>query len=898
VGYELGVDLGATTVAAAVTADSRVQMVDLGAAAATVPAVVFLEDDGSLIAGEAAARRAAEHPARAGRELTRKLGRPAPVRLGDTPYPPGTLLGALLQHVVARVAETAGGQPDRVLLTHPAHWPPARLAAFTEAARGAGLPEVRTATTAEAVVTHYATTGRIAEGDTVAVFDLGGDSFSAEVLRRTPNGVEPLGQPEGIERLGGGTFDEALLSHVNQATGGPLAGLDRRDPEHAAAVAGLRRNCATAKQELSTEGATTIRVLLPNRQADVAVTRPEFEQLIRTSIETTIGALLKALQSAGVEPRELAAVLLVGGSSQIPLVAKMVSEVLARPIMLDPDPKRPVTMGAATLAAAVPDTAAPSAPPATEEARVPTGPAELPTPPAPAAVTDRVQWSGAWKEPAAVPVPRDRREVAARAAGVGTRERSAAGAPASLFEPSEPFDPTGSMSPPEPAPTWEPVAVTAAAATTAFAPPAPAPDRSPPSFLAGDTTVIPSPDRAAPAGFVPAGPTADGFTPDRSTPPDTDRIPPSGPPEPSWPPPPPAPRAGRRRRPVVLAALALVVVLAGIGYAVWTLVPSAAPVAAPPAPGAEPADRPAPASVPIPAVGATVPVGDTPGFVVVSPDGRHALVANQAAGVVTVVDTATNTVAARVPVPTGPPQYLAYSPDGRRVYVSIWDQARTVAAVGVLDTATNQFLATIPVRTRPYLSAVTPDGQRLYVPNHDSGTISVIDTGTNTVTSEIKVAPNPHWVEMSADGSRAYAANHESNVVSVIDTTDNSILAEVPVQTSPHSLAVHPNRPLVANVNYDSASVTMIDTNTDKVVATVAVGKNPQDISWAPDGRHGYVANTSDGTVSVIDTDTETVTATIPTGKSPTSIAVLPDGSAAYVSNLGDGTLSVLKIAG
>ena len=129
-----------------------------------------------------------------------------------------------------------------------------------------------------------------------------------------------------------------------------------------------------------------------------------------------------------------------------------------------------------------------------------------------------------------------------------------------------------------------------------------------------------------------------------------------------------------------------------------------------------------------------MPVGETPGFVVVSPDGRRALVANQAAGVVTVVDTATNAVTARVPVPTGPPQYLAFSPDGRRVYVSIWDQARTVAAVGVLDTATNQFVATIPVRTRPYLSAVTPDGQRLYVPNHDSGTISVIDTGTNTVT--------------------------------------------------------------------------------------------------------------------------------------------------------------------
>ena len=212
--------------------------------------------------------------------------------------------------------------------------------------------------------------------------------------------------------------------------------------------------------------------------------------------------------------------------------------------------------------------------------------------------------------------------------------------------------------------------------------------------------------------------------------------------------------------------------------------------AAPPAPGA--AGRPAAASVPRPGVGATVPVGETPGFVVVSPDGRRALVANQAAGVVTVVDTATNEVTATIPVPAGPPQYLAFSPDGRRVYVSIWNQARTVAAVGVLDTATNQFLATIPVRTRPYLSAVTPDGQRLYVPNHDSGTISVIDTGTNTVTVEIKVAPNPHWVEMSADGTPGLRGQPRVEPGLGHRHRDNSILAEVPVQTSPHSLAVHP----------------------------------------------------------------------------------------------------------
>ncbi len=111
------------------------------------------------------------------------------------------------------------------------------------------------------------------------------------------------------------------------------------------------------------------------------------------------------------------------------------------------------------------------------------------------------------------------------------------------------------------------------------------------------------------------------------------------------------------------------------------------------------------------------------------------MVASQDAGMITVLDTATNAVTATIPVDAGPPQYLSYSPDGRKVYVSIWNQARTIAAVGVLDTATKTIDTTIPVRTRPYLSAVTPDGTRLYVPNHDSGTISVIDTSTNTVRS-------------------------------------------------------------------------------------------------------------------------------------------------------------------
>jgi len=307
---------------------------------------------------------------------------------------------------------------------------------------------------------------------------------------------------------------------------------------------------------------------------------------------------------------------------------------------------------------------------------------------------------------------------------------------------------------------------------------------------------------------------------------------------------------------------------------------------------------PAGPEVAIPAVGTTIAVGQTPIFVAVSPNGRHAYIANRDAQVLTAVDTAINQVAATVPIKAGPPQFLAFAPDGRTLYVSIFNDQQTIHMINVVDTASNTVVAMIPQPAQPYLPAVTPDGKRLFVPNHDVAAVSVIDTATNKVITQIKVAPNPHWVAFSRDGSRAYTANHESNLVSVIDTAALKVIATIPVGTSPHSIAVSPDRPLVASANYDGNSVSEIDTNTLKVVATIPVGKNPQDISWAPDGRFAYVVNEGSNTVSVIDATTNQVTANIPTGGGPTSIAVLPNGRQAYVSNLDGGTLTVLALTG
>jgi molecular chaperone DnaK (HSP70) len=86
VGYHLGVDLGTTFVAAALANDTRVEMFTLGDRTVVTPAVVYLREDGTLVSGDAAARRAVSSPDRIGREFKRRLGDPTPIILGGTPY--------------------------------------------------------------------------------------------------------------------------------------------------------------------------------------------------------------------------------------------------------------------------------------------------------------------------------------------------------------------------------------------------------------------------------------------------------------------------------------------------------------------------------------------------------------------------------------------------------------------------------------------------------------------------------------------------------------------------------------------------------------------------------------------------------------------------------------------
>jgi actin-like ATPase involved in cell morphogenesis len=349
--YQLGIDLGTTYTAAAVARVDQVEIVGLGNRGAAIPSVIHLADDGTVLTGEAAERRAPSEPDRVAREFKRRIGDTTPLMLGGTPYSAEALTAQLLHSVLAKVTELEGGPPSHITVTHPANWGPYKKDLLEQAIRMAGASATMI-TEPEAAAIAYASNERVEPGSTVAVYDLGGGTFDAAVLNKTNDGFAILGQPEGIERLGGIDFDEAVVEHVRTALDGALDRLDFDDPATMAALIRLRRECIEAKEALSADTETAIPVVLPGLQTDVRLTRGEFERMVGPTLAATVDAMRRALGSARIEPHQITAVLLVGGSSRIPLVAQLVSDAFGRPVAVDAHPKHAVALGAAHHAAA------------------------------------------------------------------------------------------------------------------------------------------------------------------------------------------------------------------------------------------------------------------------------------------------------------------------------------------------------------------------------------------------------------------------------------------------------------------------------------------------------------------------------------------------------------------
>ncbi len=322
-----------------------------------LPSAVYAAPDGTLFVGQEAERQAAVDPARYEPHPKRRIDE-GELLLGASVLPVRDVVHAVLRRAVAEARRFAGGaEVGLLVLTHPADWGVVRTRVLRQAASGLARDVALVPEPVAAAVFHAAASGAAGADSTLAVLDLGGGTVDVSVVRR--NGVQGPAHAarggfrvlatKGDPRFGGADIDQALLEHVGSLASGTdpdawRALMDGRELADRRRRRVLRQDVRGAKETLSRHAYTD--VPMPPPFADAHVTRESLERIIAGPLGRAVDLTSATIAQAGLGPRQLAGIFLVGGSSRIPMISRLVHERIGIvPTTLD-QPETVVARGA------------------------------------------------------------------------------------------------------------------------------------------------------------------------------------------------------------------------------------------------------------------------------------------------------------------------------------------------------------------------------------------------------------------------------------------------------------------------------------------------------------------------------------------------------------------------
>ncbi|HEX6345452.1 type VII secretion-associated protein [Umezawaea sp.] len=323
----VAVDFGTSSTCVALSVHGREPQVVVFDGQPLVPSAVFAAADGTLFVGHEAERQAAVDPSRYEPNPKRRID-DGELLLGTSVLRVSDVVRAVLTRAVGEARRVAGGMPvDLLVLTHPADWGAVRTRVLLQAANGlAG--EVRLVPEPVAAAVFHSAGHAMAEGSTLAVLDLGAGTVDATVISRQGGAFRVLAT-KGDQSFGGADVDQMLLEHLGSQV--PPADRDGwRQLVEGQALADrrrrrvLRQDVRGAKETLSRHAYTD--VPMPPPFPDAHVTRGDLERLISAPLNRAVALVLGAVRNTGLNPRQLAGIFLVGGSSRIPMVARLVME--------------------------------------------------------------------------------------------------------------------------------------------------------------------------------------------------------------------------------------------------------------------------------------------------------------------------------------------------------------------------------------------------------------------------------------------------------------------------------------------------------------------------------------------------------------------------------------------
>jgi molecular chaperone DnaK len=367
--YIVGIDLGTTNSLVAFMQGDNPVVIPSDDGSHLVPSVVALDGDGQPMVGNAARNSLIETPERAIYSVKRLMGRGVEdiqqelklfpfrlaedlqteevlrIKLGERTFTPPEISAFILRQLKRNAERFFGAPVTKAVITVPAYFNDAQRQATKDAGRIAGLEVLRLVNEPTAASLAYGIDRK--QNAIVAVYDLGGGTFDISILK-LHDGIFEVVATNGDTHLGGDDIDNLLITIALDDIGGDM-GVDLR--RSAEAVQTIRKAMIEAKIALSSQSSIRLDIELPaGKRYRREITREQFEQLIQSIIDRTVGPCKQAMKDAGLKPEQIDEVVLVGGSTRIPKVRALVKDLFQREPHTDLNPDEVVALGAAVQA--------------------------------------------------------------------------------------------------------------------------------------------------------------------------------------------------------------------------------------------------------------------------------------------------------------------------------------------------------------------------------------------------------------------------------------------------------------------------------------------------------------------------------------------------------------------
>ena len=344
----IGIDLGTTNSCVAVMEGGEAVVIPNQEGNRTTPSVVAFSQNGERLVGQIAKRQSVTNPEHTVISIKRDMGTDRKVKIEEDEFTPQEISAMILQKLKTDAENYLGTEVKQAVITVPAYFSDSQRQATKDAGKIAGLEVLRIINEPTAAALAFGM-DKAETDQKIMVYDLGGGTFDVSILD-IGDGVFEVLATSGNNRLGGDDFDQKiidyLISEFKKSNGIDLS-TDKM------AMQRLKEAAEKAKIELSGMGQTNINLPFITadssgpKHLDVTLTKAKFEELIRDLVESTTGPVNQALKDAGLQASDLKEVLLVGGSTRVPLVQETVKKITGKEPNKGINPDECVALGAA-----------------------------------------------------------------------------------------------------------------------------------------------------------------------------------------------------------------------------------------------------------------------------------------------------------------------------------------------------------------------------------------------------------------------------------------------------------------------------------------------------------------------------------------------------------------------